>query len=63
MGFGVVSLSLGNPVFPFAHRLRGDAQLLRELLLCHGALLAVARDRLAEIGDVHGVTSFEFMTP
>ena len=33
-GIDVVSLTLGNSAFPFAHRLAGDLQLLGELLLC-----------------------------
>ena len=31
--FGVVSLTMGNSVFPFAHRLEGDAEVLGEHLL------------------------------
>ena len=44
MGFGVVSLSLGTPFFPFADRLSGDAQHRAEPFLCQTALSAQPTD-------------------
>ena len=54
MGFGVVSLSLGNPPLPLADGLVADAQLLCQLQLGHMAALAQGAYQPAGLFLIHG---------
>ena len=56
MGFGVVSLSLGNPRLPLAHRLGADAQGFGQLPLGHVLLDTIYSDPLSQV-KTHSDTS------
>ena len=47
--FGVVSLTMGNSAFPFAHSLIGDVKHLGQLLLGHVLTPAIFGDKRAEL--------------
>ena len=59
--FGVVSLTMGNSPLPFAYRLIGNKQALRQLFLRHSALPPQPGHKGAEsclVNLVHSVSSF-----
>ena len=57
MGFSVVSLSLGNPVFPAGHRLPGNEHFLSQLLLGKAALGSQLQDHIFGIHVIHLINS------
>ena len=54
VGFVVVSLSLGNPAFPFGNRLKGYTDTLRKLLLCQTEPLSVMSNGIGNVLGHHG---------
>ena len=59
MGFGVVSLSLGTPVFPAADGLEGNTELVGKGFLRHILLAAKAAEIVTDV-QFHSIKSFRY---
>ena len=59
MGFGVVSLSLGNPPFPLGNGLVRNVKGLGQIPLGQAGLPAQLPDQQTDFCDIHRITSGE----
>lgn len=56
--FGVVSLTMGNSIFPAGHRFVADAQQHRQLFLCQFFLFPQFGNEFSDFDLIHAAASF-----